>query len=111
MADRICMLVRPSQLTDLRKMPALRGGQLVFSMPAAYRATAAQKRLEHLMLARGTTIVPLHSIGHTRIDDLNRLLARLAPREVRLVHELQPALQKQLKSPVQVLRDQETVEI
>lgn len=111
MADRVCMLVRPSLLTDLRKMPALRGGQLIYSMPASFRATASQKRLEHLMLVRGTTIVPLHTSGHARIIDLNQLVERLAPKNFRLVHELQPALQKQLKNPVQVLRDQETIEI
>ena len=63
------------------------------------------------MLARDTTIVPLHTSGHARIADLNQLVERLAPKKFRLVHELQPELQKQLKSPVPVLRDQDTLEI
>jgi mRNA degradation ribonuclease J1/J2 len=111
MADRVAMLVRPAMLTDLRKMPSLSGGQMVFSMPHAFRETPGQKRLEHLMLARGTTIVPLHTGGHARIDELNKLIATLQPKSVRLVNDLQPDVFSKLPAGVVALHEEETVEI
>jgi len=111
MADRVAMLVRPAMLTDLRKMPSLRGGQMVFSMPQAFRETPGQKRLEHLMLARDTTIVPLHTGGHARIDELNRLISALQPRSVRLVNDLQPDVLSKLAVGVIALQDEEAIEI
>lgn len=110
MSDRIAMLVRPAMLTDLRKMPSLRGGQMVFSMPQAFRETPGQKRLEHLMLARGTTIVPLHTGGHARIIELNKLIDILRPKSVRLVNDLQPDQISQLRHPAKVVQDGETLD-
>ncbi len=111
MADRVCMLVRPSMLTDLRKMPGLKYGQLVYSMPQRYRETPAQKRLEHLMLARGTTIVPLHTGGHARMSDLEKLIHDLEPKTVRLIGDIPGKLLGQLKKPVEIIRSQETIDL
>lgn len=104
-ADRICMLVRPSMLPDLRKMTGLRFGQLVYSMHQGYRETQAQKRLEHLMRSRGTMIVPLHTNGHTRIRDLQQVIDGLQPKCVVPVHGLYPERLSKMHGNVRIVQD------
>lgn len=88
--DRICMLVRPSMLPDLREMTQLCFGQLVFSMYHGYRITPDQKQFEQLMQSRGTMIVPLHTCGHARARDLQSVIDGLQPQRIVTIHDPLP---------------------
>ena len=83
--NQLVMLVRPSMLTDLKRI-GLKNGALIYSQWQAYREKTYQVRLEEYLKSRGFSDCYLHTSGHAFEKDIKKVITGLSPKEIVPIH-------------------------
>ncbi|MCL2436639.1 MAG: MBL fold metallo-hydrolase [Clostridiales bacterium] len=87
--NEIVMLVRPSMLVDLKQCN-LSNGTFIYSMWQGYRDSNYQQSFENWLNEQGFHNTFLHTSGHAKISDIQRLIADVNPKKIIPIHTMQP---------------------
>ena len=101
---QIVMLVRPSMLTDLKRMN-LKNGILIYSQWQAYRNKPYQRRMEEYLKKRGFSDVYLHTSGHAFSEEIKKVITGLSPKEIVPIHTFCPEAFDQFYPKVTLRQD------
>jgi ribonuclease J len=113
-ADRrkeIMMTVRPSMLSDLRRIDNLKGAKLIYSLWKGY---LEEKRMKKLMDFAGDNDIKcrtLHTSGHAGIRTLKRVVKSLNPKSIIPIHTFHPSEYSIFGSEVNQINDGQTAEV
>jgi ribonuclease J len=95
------LMVRPSMLQDLEKLPGLRDGLFIYSLWEGYKESEDTKRFLDFLAGRGFTERVLHTSGHAGEETLRKLVGILQPQILMPIHTLHPERYEDLfKVPV-----------
>ena len=83
------MLVRPSMQKDLERCN-FSNGTFFYSMWQGYRDSMYQQRFENWLDAHGMSKVFLHTSGHAKISDIQRMIDGLEPKKIIPIHTMMP---------------------
>jgi ribonuclease J len=84
--ENICMLVRPSMLSDFKVMKDLKNGTFIYSLWNGYRYAPSQKRFEDYLISKSFHSVHIHTSGHAKVDDIKKVIKELSPKFIIPVH-------------------------
>ena len=90
MQNDVVMLVRPSMQKDLERCN-LSGGTFFYSMWQGYRDSAYQQIFENWLDTKGFSKVFLHTSGHAKVSDIQRLIDGLEPKKIIPIHTMRPS--------------------
>jgi len=110
-AGKVLMVVRPSLVRTLERIPGLRGGAFVYSMWEGYRRRADVRALLDLAAVWGMRDVTLHTSGHAPLRTLRKVVEALRPARVIPIHTFHPERYAELGAPVCQLADGEVLEV
>lgn len=102
--EQIAMLVRPSTLSDLKRM-GLRDGTLIYSQWQAYRNKPYQIKLEAYLKSVGFSDCYLHTSGHAFEEDIKKVIKGLSPKEIVPIHTFCPEAFLQFRHNVALRQD------
>lgn len=88
-ADELLVVFRGSMTRDLDRAGCLDDAELLWSMWRGYLDAPSGSRLTAWLRARGIPLTALHSSGHAAVEDLQRLAAAVAPKQVVPIHTRQ----------------------
>jgi len=111
MQNEIVMLVRPSMQKDLEKRCNLTGGTFFYSMWQGYRDSAYQQRFENWLDEKGFAKSFLHTSGHAKISDIQRLIDGLKPMKIIPIHTMMPDAFREYSDKVELKNDGDLFEI
>lgn len=89
MQNEVVMLARPSMQKDLERCD-LSGGYFFYSMWQGYRNSAYQQTFEKWLDDRGFEKIFLHTSGHAKVSDIQRLIDGLNPKKIIPIHTMLP---------------------
>lgn len=102
--SKVLMLVRPSMLSDLRKI-SFTGGNFIYSMWYGYQDEPAMERLLNFVRERNMEYYYAHTSGHATLQTLKKMVEALHPREVIPIHTCYPEKYQLLGVKVRYLKD------
>lgn len=103
----VLMLVRPSMISDLKKIN-FTGGNFIYSMWPGYQKEPAMARLLNFARERDMEYHYMHTSGHATLQTLKKLIEALHPREVIPFHTFYPEKYQLLGVKVRYLKDGDT---
>lgn len=104
-AAKIVMLVRPSMVNDLERIPELEGAQLIYSLWEGYLADETTKRLLVYAKQTGMTVHHIHTSGHASHQTLQHIVDSLQPKKLIPIHTFNPDKYSEFGVPVIYLED------
>lgn len=104
-AARIVMLVRPSMVNDLERIPELEGAQLIYSLWEGYLADETTKRLLAYAERTGMKVHHIHTSGHASHQTLQHIVDELRPKNLIPIHTFNPEKYGEFGVPVVRLKD------
>jgi len=98
------MLVRPSMISDLKKIN-FTGGNFIYSMWSGYQKEPAMARLLNFARERDMEYHYIHTSGHAPLQTLKKLVDALQPKEVIPIHTFYPDEYQALGVKVRCMND------
>jgi ribonuclease J len=109
--SRYVMIVRPSLLSDLKKMK-IDYGNLFYSLWEGYKSKPDTKKFIDELSARNMKLINLHTSGHADIQTLKEFVNSLQPRTIIPIHTFyKQEFKKIFSHKVLELEDNEVIEL
>jgi len=108
--NKIVMIARPSMQKDLDKCN-LFGGTFFYSMWQGYRDSKYQQGLESWLDIKGFHKAFLHTSGHAKVSDIQRLIDRLNSKKIIPIHTMLPNAFLEYSHKAELHQDGEAFEI
>ena len=106
----IVMLVRPSMKKDL-ELCNLQDGFFIYSLWQGYRNNTYQQSFETWLSDHGFKNVFLHTSGHAKVSDIQRMINELQPKKIVPIHTMSPGVFLSYSDKVELQNDGEVFEI
>ena len=106
----IVMLVRPSMKKDL-ELCNLQDGFFIYSLWQGYRNNTYQQSFETWLSEHGFKNVFLHTSGHAKVSDIQRMINELQPKKIVPIHTMSPGVFLSYSDKVELQNDGEVFEI
>lgn len=87
--NHLVMLVRPSMIRDLARC-GLHDGMFFYSLWSGYRDAEYQQKFEESLQQSRFNLHSLHTSGHATVDDIQRMIRELDPKQVIPIHTMFP---------------------
>jgi len=100
----VLMLVRPSMISDLKKIN-FTSGNFIYSMWSGYQKEPAMARLLNFARERDMEYHYIHTSGHAPLQTLKKLVDALQPKEVIPIHTFYPDEYQALGVKVRCIND------
>lgn len=106
----IVMMVRPSMLSDLKKIE-LDPGDFIYSMWQAYRGKGSQVRFEKYLSSLGFQSHLAHTSGHASEAAIKQVIAELHPKRVIPIHTFHPEAFFAFSDKTEVFQDSWVIKV
>lgn len=107
--NELIMMIRPSQLGDLKTMSGLRNGLFIHSMWEGYKTESRYMELEAYLKAQNFKCVQRHVGGHADTETIKALLSALEPKSILPIHTLYPERFSDFSDKIITARDGEAL--
>jgi ribonuclease J len=84
--NNIVMIVRPSMYTDLKYVPNINCGNIIFSMWGGYKNDKKVNDFLLFLTGRGLKLLNIHTSGHADTKTLKKLVDTMAPKRLFPIH-------------------------
>ncbi|MFC2129987.1 MBL fold metallo-hydrolase [Bacteroidota bacterium] len=84
--SKYVLIVRPSLLIDLQKMPNLTNGNYIYSMWQGYKRKPDTKKLLDYLTQKGFTTYDIHTSGHADYNTLQKFANSINPNNIIPIH-------------------------
>lgn len=85
-ANNIVMTVRPSMLLDLKRIPNIDGGNMIYSMWDGYKNKSTTSELLDWLESKNFTVIDIHTSGHADTPTLKRMVEAIQPKYIVPIH-------------------------
>ena len=110
--SKVVMLVKAGFIRELKKYLDLEGATWIYSMwPGYFERSKALRSLKSLLESRGVAYRYIHTSGHAKIVDLERLAEAMAPEIVIPIHSFAPDQYKMYFKNVVPVNDGHSISI
>jgi ribonuclease J len=106
---QVTMLVRPSMLSDLKKMSFIKGANYIYSMWQGYLKEHSMQGMLQLITDSQMCFHTVHSSGHGSTATLQKVVDSLKLEKLIPIHTLHPELYKGFGAYTITLKDRETI--
>jgi len=108
--NEIVMIARPSMQKDLDKCN-LSGGTFFYSMWQGYRGSGYQQTFESWLDIKRFRKILLHTSGHAKVSDIQRLIDGLNSKKIIPIHTMMPDAFLEYSDKVELHNDGEAFEL
>jgi ribonuclease J len=108
--NNLVMLVRPSMIRDLARC-GLHDGLFFYSLWNGYRDAEYQRKFEESLRQSRFDLRALHTSGHATVEDIQRLIHELDPKQVIPIHTMFPETFKEYSNRTVLKEDKVEFEV
>lgn len=101
---KIVMAVRASMKDDL-KIAGIENGLFIYSMWNGYRVNDYQHDFETFLIQSGFKTTEVHTSGHAKVTDIQKVISALAPKMTVPIHTMSPELFVNMADNVELKED------
>jgi len=89
-SEEIMMMVRPSMLKDLRSIKNIEGATFIYSLWEGYLPDDAMQKMMRFIKKKKMKFYQVHTSGHAEMDTLKKMVEKLKPGKIILIHTFYP---------------------